>query len=198
MIPPLRAMDPHVAALRLVTRHGNGDWLVLIVQSNDDVQSAANEFGDLLEMVGSCAVSRIIGASNVEELAVQLSAAQGPVVISGLDAWPASEWAHFDHLRSRFSRHERTALLIHEQTLRHIMQQAPNLSSWLGASVVNYAPESVVLTEEQREQRLSALRSWAGLTDAEVVSRAEAKELPLDPEFAEWLVLLHRGDLIHG
>lgn len=47
-----------------------------------------------------------------------------------------------------------------------------------------------------RAQRLEALRGWAARSDADVVRAAEQGTLPRDPEYAEWLVLLGRGDLL--
>jgi hypothetical protein len=41
-----------------------------------------------------------------------------------------------------------------------------------------------------------ALRRWSGLEDLEVIRRAEAGTLSPDPEYAEWLTLLGRGDLL--
>lgn len=46
------------------------------------------------------------------------------------------------------------------------------------------------------EQRLASLRKQHGTTDEQVIEQAEARQLPLDPPFVEWLVLLGRGDLL--
>lgn len=198
MIPSLRAMDVTEAAMRFAARRGEGDWLVLVVQSVNDVRAIADEFAEALETAGSIGNSRIVEARTAEELATRMASVQGALVISGLDAWESSEWAHLDHLRSRFARHERTALVIEERTFQRIVQEAPNFSSWLGANVVKCQKILPILTTEERERRLEALRTWAQLSDAEIIARAEANVLPPDPEFAEWLVLLHRGDLLHG
>ena len=45
-------------------------------------------------------------------------------------------------------------------------------------------------------ERLESLRQWSGMTDEEVITRAEQGTLPGDPPYAEWLVLLGRGDLL--
>ena len=52
------------------------------------------------------------------------------------------------------------------------------------------------MTEEERQERLKELSEHFGLTAEEVVQKAEARELPHEPEFVEWLVLLDRGDLV--
>jgi hypothetical protein len=51
-----------------------------------------------------------------------------------------------------------------------------------------------ILDPESIEQRLVALRMALG--DAEVIRLAEQGTLPLDPQYAEWLALLRRGDLL--
>jgi hypothetical protein len=191
-------MDATDAALRLVSRRGEGDWFVLVSQLGEDVVTIANEFADTLETVSRVSIHRIVDAKDAENLAKQMALYQGPIVVSGVHLWDSSEWAHLDQLRSRFLRTERTVLVIDEQTLRHIMQLAPNFSSWLGANVVRHQSHSPVLTTEERESRLAALRNRFGISDTDVVFQAESGTMPSDPEFVEWLVLLGRGELIHG
>ena len=57
-------------------------------------------------------------------------------------------------------------------------------------------PDSGLMTEAERQERLKELSKHFGLTGEEVVRKAEAGELPHEPEFVEWLVLLNRGDLV--
>ena len=74
---------------------------------------------------------------------------------------------------------------------------APNVASWIGGSAWELeGPQG--LAPAERESRLQALRAWARLTDEDVVHLAEAGNLPQEPEYAEWLILLGRGDLLAG
>jgi hypothetical protein len=196
VIPGLKPMGAAEVALRFMARRGHGDWTALVVDPGIDVAVAAEELADEMEAVGACAVTRVIGAANVDELAERLAATQDPAVASGLEAWSPGEWGHFDRLRSRFARSERTALVLGRAAFERFSQEAPNFGSWLGASVAAYLPDASVLTNGEREDRLSALRAWSGLADAEVLDRASTGKLAADPEFAEWLVLLGRGDLL--
>lgn len=196
MISEPKRMGAAEAALRLTARRGRGDWMALVVEPGVDATSAAEELAEEMEAIGDIAVERILGAHDAEDLASRLAAARGPVVSAGLDGWPASEWAHLDRLRSRCARQERTALVLGRASLDHLLQEAPNFSSWLGASVVMYQPNAVELDEEGRQRRLDTLRAWSGLTDEEIIARASNGSLPAEPEFAEWLVLLRRGDLL--
>lgn len=192
----LKPMGAAEAALRLMARRGRGDWMALVVEPDADITSAATELAEEMEALGDSVVERVSSAVNAEDLAARLATQRGPVVLSGLDGWPAPEWAHFDCLRSRFAREERTALVLGRTTFERVVHEAPNFSSWLGASVVAYKPDASVLNDEEQARRLEALREWGGLTDEGVLARASSGTLPRDPEFAEWLVLLGRGDLL--
>ena len=59
------------------------------------------------------------------------------------------------------------------------------------------ANESRFLTADEIEQRLQNLRDHNNLTNQQVIEMAKEGTLPSEPYFAEWLVLLDRGDLIH-
>jgi hypothetical protein len=196
MIPGLWPMGAAEAALRLMARRGRGDWMALVVEPGVDVAPAAEELASEMAALGDCTVTRVADARGAADLAARLSAIDAPAVVSGLDVWPASEWGLVDRLRSRFARDERTALVLGRVPFERLMQEAPNFSSWLGALVVVYQPDASMLSDGERMGRLEALRDWAGLSDEEVVIRASAGTLPPDPEFAEWLVLLRRGDLV--
>lgn len=76
-----------------------------------------------------------------------------------------------------------------------LMRVAPNLASWLGGLVFSHEDPDA-LARAQIGPRLDALHAWSGKSDAEVVEEAEQGRLPRDPEYAEWLVLLGRGDLL--
>ena len=67
--------------------------------------------------------------------------------------------------------------------------------------VADKAPQKMIgqhgsLTPEERQARLASLREWSGMTDEEVIARAARGELSPDPQYALWLVLLNRGDLL--
>lgn len=196
MIPGPKPMTAADIALRFTARRGRGDWMALVVGPQNDVPSVAHELAEELASLGDGDVASIAEADGAEALASSLASRPGPVVVSGLDGWSAAEWAHFDHLRSRFSREERTALVLGGAAFERLMQEAPNFASWLGASVVSYQPTASVLTEAEREERLAVLRAGSGRSDDAVIALASAGTLPTEPEFAEWLVLLRRGDLL--
>lgn len=183
-------------ALRLMSRRGRGDWVALVLEPGSNTAVIAEELAEEMECLGDVTVDRVAGAADALDLASRLASSARPVVIYGLDVWSEGEWSRLDHLQSRFARLERTALVVSSATFEALSSAAPNFSSWLGASAWSHLPRDDELTDEERDRRLETLRSWSGLSDDAVIARAERGELPRDPEFAEWLVLLHREDLL--
>lgn len=58
--------------------------------------------------------------------------------------------------------------------------------------------EDRFLDEVAIEARLVALRNHYGMSDDELLTRVADEELPVEPEHAEWLVLLGRSDLLRS
>ena len=86
--------------------------------------------------------------------------------------------------------------MLSSESLKALFTYAPNFVSWLGARVYRFDKDREFLTTDERQARLSALREGLGLSDSQVIELAQARKLPLAPEYGEWLVLLNREDLI--
>lgn len=84
-------------------------------------------------------------------------------------------------------------ILTSEAGLQMLAAAAPNFWSWIGPRVWELEPRAGRLDPAAR---LASLREGTGLSDVDVIARAEAGTLALDPVFSEWLVLLGRGDLL--
>jgi hypothetical protein len=82
------------------------------------------------------------------------------------------------------------------EATKTLLNYAPNFASWLGSRIFRLILGVELLTTEERQARLSALREWSGKSDSEVIALAELHKLPSDPEYGEWLILLEREDLI--
>lgn len=78
-----------------------------------------------------------------------------------------------------------TRLFAASQHFESLVQQVENLDLDLP-----------VLTQAEVQERLAALARWSGRTDAEVITLAERGALPPDPDYAEWVILLGRGELL--
>lgn len=114
------------------------------------------------------------------------------LLLTGASTFDASAWVAVDESRSRLMRRGVVALVLSPAAFGDLQRSAPNLASWIGGSVFTVVEAS----QFDREARLAELRAWEGLSDEDLIARAEEGLLEPDPYFAEWLVLLGRGDLL--
>ena len=183
-------------ALRVAARPGRGDWFVLIVPSGRS-EVTVDMLAEELSALGVGAVERMVSPSGASELAHQAKKVSTAVLlVAGLERFSESEWRHMDLLRSQFQREEGVVLIMELMAAERLQRAGPNLMSWIGSSIWTLAPEADSLSPAEREERLRVLRKWSNLTDRQVLELAERGQLPADPAYAEWLVLLNRGDLL--
>jgi hypothetical protein len=170
-------------------------YVVYLIQPEESVDVAndlAAELGVLDEQMKVDIIESSPGATRLLE---SVSASTANVLIVGAERYMEADWRLLDRRRSALAREGVTLLLTTPANFSALMRVAPNLASWLGGFVFTHEdPRPHV--EEQRARCLSALRAWAGKTDEEVIRAAEKGHLPRDPEYASWLVLLGRGDLL--
>jgi hypothetical protein len=154
-------------------------------------------------------IERLSGPKDTPPLVVTIDSAgalfeaahahpSGTMIVIGAAMFSVDDWRSLDSNRSRLMRDDLTVLILDEPSAGRLENVAPNLASWVGGRVWQLAGDAAVpvLSPSEIEQRLAALRAWAGRRDAEVIQLAEAGQLPRDPEYAEWLTLLGRGDLL--
>lgn len=189
-----RAIGIDEMALRVVARPGA--WFALMTPE-PDVRHAAERIVHETEALGGSTPALLDATRGAVALAKAAREAPGKaLVIAGLDAFDDDAWRHLDMLRSQLVRDEPVVLVLSKFAFERLMNDAPNIASLLGAAVSTLDPAADELTADEKEQRLRALRAWSGLSDDEMIGRAERGELSLSPEHAEWLVLLGRGDLL--
>jgi hypothetical protein len=116
------------------------------------------------------------------------------LVFDGVGRFQEADWRRLDNSRSLLIR-ACAVIVMEEAQVLYLVNEAPNLCSWIGSSVWS-SIDDLVLTEAQRVARLQELRTQFQLTDEQVLTQAQERTLPSDPGFAEWLVLLGRGELI--
>ncbi len=189
-----RAIGLGEMALRVVARPGA--WFALLA-AEPEVTAVADQLAEEIAMLGDTEPRRADGGTGAVAIATEARDAGGrPLVIAGVEGLGDEEWRRLDLLRGRIVRDEPVVLVLSRRAFERLMRNAPNIASLLGGAVWTLDPTAEVLTEEEKERRLRGLRAWSGLSDAELVARAERGALPLEPEHAEWLVLLGRGDLL--
>jgi hypothetical protein len=104
---------------------------------------------------------------------------------------PASR--SLEYGRVPLDRGPRGVIVTSEASVQVLAAEAPSFWSWVGGQAWSLVPDVGHLDVEAR---LRSLREGTGLRDTDVIERAEAGTLAPDPVFAEWLVLLGRGDLL--
>lgn len=180
------------------TRMEPGGWSVLVVDEpriDATTEELKEELAFLLEDegVGSVRVfaEQLRGPMLVDELA-----RLGPddVALLPLSAERVAPVCRaLDFGRARLVGGPLGVIVTAEASVPVLAAEGPSFWSWVGPRVWSLDPEVGRL---DKEARLRSLREGTGLDDAEVIARAEAGTLAPDPIFAEWLVLLGRGDLL--
>ena len=172
-------------------------WMVLVVDMND-IELTVTDLRDTLEIFSECSTGTISGESGVRNLINQIKeASEEYFLLWKLDDWDNNEWKIFDALRSRLDKGNKGGLLVLSEQANNLMiHNAPNFVSWLGARIYYLQKDAEMLSGEECERRLAALQEWTGKTNDDVIALAENRQLPTDPEYGEWLILLNRGDLL--
>jgi hypothetical protein len=185
-------------AVRVVESVSPNPWFVLVVERDaEQVASELQEEISALTAPTEPPARRVTVASSRELTREARTDAFGALIVTISPTFTSTEWANVDVNRSRFQRDGATVLVLEEHAAEQLENTAPNLASWIGGSIWRLVGARA-LSAAETEQRLVVLRQRTGLSDDEVVRRSKAGQLPPDPEFAEWLALLGRGDLLVG
>ena len=182
---------------RIGARPDGNIWMILVVNI-DDIESTVTDLQDTIEIFSECNTVNLSGESGARNLVNQISKAlEEYLLLWQLDTWDSNEWKIFDALRSRLDKENKGGLLVISKQANDLMiHNAPNFVSWLGARIYYLQKDAEILSEEECDRRLATLQEWTGKTNEDVIALAENRQLPTDPEYGEWLILLNRGDLL--
>jgi hypothetical protein len=200
VILPFEPEQPAQFAFRIVEASGANVWYSAIVASQA-TEAIAAEIARVANGIqsDSAVVERVVSAETFER-AVHGSTCR-IWIGTGFECFDESAWSRLDRDRTRLERAPAqtdstiVVLVMSAESYGKLQSSAPNLASWIGGSVFHVAPE-LLLSSDARAARLNELRLWGSMSDADVVRSATEGTLPADPYFAEWLVLLDRGDLL--
>jgi hypothetical protein len=170
-------------------------WSILVI-AEDRQQQALTELEESIPIFIDEVVKVIAITPDVEALIDEVRSSEAYILLWQFDIWQPEQWRQFDYARSQFSHDKGGIILLTPHSARQFQTYAPNFASWIGARVYDLQLGLEILTEAESQQRLAALQQFTGKTDAEVIRLAETGQLPTDPEYGEWLVLLGRGDLL--
>jgi hypothetical protein len=170
-------------------------WMALVPATrNGELQSdLTSELSAILERP----VRVLPLAVPIEKLSESLhEPSDDVVVLIGSPAIAVGEWSTMDMNRSRLEREGPAILWLSPEQVSQMSQYAPNIKSYVGGSIFRVTPDEIPINESDRKRRLEELSDQYGWSNQELISRASSGGLTSEPEIAEWLVLLGRGDLI--
>lgn len=182
-------------AFEVLERPGPNEWLALVTHESSVKQVVDALHLDLIG-IDEAEIAHLDAQTAEAIVGFASSHRTGILLLSGQDAFGTSEWQKLDGFRSLIQREGASVFVLGEATLGELFRHAPNLSSWIGGSVWRLEEQSHVLSAKERQQRLESLQQWSGMKNEDVIARAEQGTLPSDPPYAEWLVLLGRGELL--
>jgi len=119
-----------------------------------------------------------------------------PVILLGFNERSGEFWSSIDVNRSGLERSGGIIFWLSAKGVSELCTYAPNVRSFVGGSIFVVGREGSEMSPEERRGRLRDLAAYFRMNDDEVIRLAEARKLPAEPEFVEWLVLLGRGDLV--
>jgi hypothetical protein len=170
-------------------------WSVLVV-APEQQQQALTELEEAIPIFIDEAIKVIAITPDLESIIQVVQASEDYILLWQFEAWQPEQWRQLDYARSQFSHDKGDILLLTSTSAQQLQTYAPNFASWIGSRVYDLQLGLEILTEPETQQRLESLRQFTGKTDAEIISLAETGQLPTDPEYGEWLILLGKGDWI--
>jgi len=193
MSDELATLGAGALAAHLRSKIGLGTWISVLSEESrldamlEEVQTALTASNTLINYIRLDGYPRPLVDAPRNQI----------VVVSGFQTLPDAEWEHLDQLRSpRLVREQPALLLMTPSDRERLMHFAPNMASFLGGQFFTFQEKAAELTEEEKATRLALLRTKFGQTEEQVIEMAVAHALPNEPGYAEWLVLLGRGDLL--
>ncbi|MDJ0733047.1 MAG: hypothetical protein QNJ47_03010 [Nostocaceae cyanobacterium] len=183
--------------LQRVGSQPNGNIWSVLVTANSDNYEVVKELEETLAIFTECEIA-IISANNSVNIIVDniQKSTEDYLIIWNFENWDNHNWREFDQMRSRLLKKFGVVLVLSQESVVKMVTNSPNIFSWIGSRVYAFAQGTELLTEEECKTRLLALQEWSGYSNAEVIELAQSQQLPSDPEYGEWLVLLGREDLI--
>jgi len=193
LLPNLLSLPEFV--FRVTARPSKGSVFVLVSPA-DLIDRVSGRLRSELE--GEVGVQLVGGAHDAGALISAIQKAEGTriVIACGIESFGDTDWQRIDLLRSRLSRDGAIIFVVSPASVEALTRYAPNLASWVGGSMWIVDIASELLTPEERESRLNALREGFQRSDTEILRLAAEGSLPKEPEYVEWLILLKRPDLI--
>ena len=194
---PEFSTEPFFEIARRLEIRGETGWLVVLAPVTDSTAALDRLQTELQSVLQKPTRVIHLEPSTFEGLRDALHQPEDDaVILSGATGLTPEKWRSLDIMRSALERKGPVILWLSPGDVANLTDDAPNIRSFVGGSIFLAGPDGGIMTDTERQERLAELSRHFQLTSEEVVRKAEARELPLEPEFVEWLVLLGRGDLV--
>jgi len=194
---PEFSTEPFFDIARRLDIRGETAWLAVLSPAADSTAALDQLQTELRSILQKPARVIPLEPSTFEELQAALHQPEDDaVILSSGTGLTQEKWRSLDIMRSAMERKGPVILWLSTDDVANLTAHAPNIRSFIGASIFLAGPDGGIMTDAERQERLNELSQHFGFTGDEAVRRAEARELPHEPEFVEWLVLLGRGDLL--
>jgi hypothetical protein len=197
-MPEFRAQPPVEIARRLELRGGDSSsWLAVLIPSTNSEIALDGLRADLSSLLQKPTRVLSLEGGTFEQLRADMHQPTDDIVILttrgdlGQDQWRA-----FDLMRSALERRGPVILCISADVFFGFSEFAPNIRSFIGPSIFIAASEGSIMTEAEIQTRVQEFTLHYGYGNEELIRRAMSNELPSEPQFVEWLVLIGRGDLV--
>ncbi len=190
------SQSPVEIARRLEIR-GEHAWLAVLIPSTNPESALDGLRAELSSLLRGSSRVLSLRQSSFEQLREALHHPDDDIVI--LSATPELEpdkWSSLDLMRSALERTGPVILWLPADAVPGLSKFAPNIRNFIGPSIFNAGPDGGIMSERERQKRIGELVQHYGLSNEEIVRRAESGTLPPEPHYIEWLVLLRRGDLV--
>lgn len=172
-----------------------GAWTLMTVEAPKH-ESAISDLMAELKAAGEPCRRIAVGADQHGWIASLQDPSTDIAVLEGFADWSSQDWEEADYLRARLSRAGAQVWVLPSRSASDMMSHAPNIASYVGGNTFGVCPDAAYMDEAEVAERLKALEGHYGFSAQGLIAKAEKNELAWEPEFAEWLVLLGRGDLI--
>lgn len=185
-------------ARRLDVRGTNSSsWLAVLAPTADPLRALEGLRDDLTSVLETDARVLSLTDSTFGGLRDALhNPSDDTIILVSEGNLPSEKWASLDLMRSALERLGPIVLWLRADDFAALSVSAPNIRSFVGPSVFAIGPDGSIMTEQERMKRLGELTDHYKMNADEVIRKAEARQLPSEPQFIEWLVLLGRGDLV--
>lgn len=172
-------------------------WILLLVPSAGADSALSGLVSDLSALLQREVRLLDLKTVSSEQLVEALHNPGDDIAVLTANVGPEPElWSSLDLMRSALERRGPVVFWLPADCVAGLSEHAPNVRSFIGGSIFVVGPDGGLMTEEDRKKRLEELSKHYGLTNEEIVQRAEARTLSSEPHFIEWLALLGRGDLV--